>query len=171
MKGNIWKLYAISLPFFMQIGYTLKELSVMAVLWNVMQVTSTFFVDKIERHLGEQKAFWSIILFLPPIFFLLAMCRNLLGSALLAGFYLSLVSFGETIIQAYLNHHIQTNNRATLLSISSMCVSVVTLIALPLFGFLVDRTSTQLTLYVLGGVALLAGSLLLLWRSKNVHAH
>lgn len=165
--SGVW-LQMISLPFFTQIGYTLEDLSVMAVFWNIMQVTSTFFVDKIEHRLGENKSFLAIVLLLPPVFFLLAICRNLLGSALLAGFYLSLASFGEVIIQAYLNHHIQTANRATLLSISSMAVSVVTLMALPLFGLVIDATSTLFTLYVLGGLALGAGGFLLFGRAKKV---
>jgi MFS family permease len=165
--SGVW-LQMISLPFFLQIGYTLKDISIIAVLWNIMQTTSTFFVDRIEHQLGKNRSFLIIVLFLPLIFFLLAICRNLFGSALLAGFYLSLVSFGEMIIQSHLNHHIQVANRATILSISSMFVSVFTLITLPLFGLFVDATSTMLTLYVLGGIALLVGGCLLLWRSKNM---
>lgn len=165
--SGVW-LQMISLPFFLQIGYTLKDISIIAVLWNIMQATTTFFVDRIEHWLGENKSFLVIVFFLPLLFFFLAICRNLFGSGLLSGLYLSLVSFGEVLIQAYLNRHIQTANRATLLSISSMFVSVCTLIALPLFGLFIDATSTMLTLYVLGGTVLLVGGCLIFWRSKNM---
>lgn len=159
----------IGAPFLINVaGFSLQNLSVIGFIGSAMQASFVFFADKVEGKLGDKRSFLSVILGIPLAMTLFALSRNLFTTAFLSGTFFCLTSFREVVVESYLAHNAPDANRATVLSISSMLVSLFALITLPLLGKFVDRISLQSSLLLLSMVVLAMGLVLLTqYRGKN----
>lgn len=149
----------VSGPFLTTVaGYSVPTLSIILSIASLIQTITVFFADKFEDKLGLK---WSLVLLLllfPLSIMLYSLTRdNVILTALIVGFYFSLVSFSEVVFESNLSHRLPDNKRATLLSVNSMIVKTATLLVLPAFGLLVDNTSIQKGLWSLGGCIFLIG--------------
>jgi MFS family permease len=154
----------ISAPYYINIGYTLQNLSIIGVIGSLIQTAFVFLADKFERKLRNFKSFLLMITLVPIVLISLMISRSLIITAIFSGFYYSLISFGEVIIESYLNRNISDNNRATVLSISSMTVSLSALISLPLIGEFIDNYTLIGGFWLVSILVLVIGSLLLVRR-------
>lgn len=150
----------VSLPFLQETKqFTTDQLAIMGFIWNLIQTTSLFFVSYVEKRIGQFRSILVIVLFTPALFLGLLLSSNFLVSALIIGMYYSSMSFREVLVDTYLNHRIQSEYRATVLSIASMLVSSVAIVVLPLLGILVDNSSLNTGLLLLVGSTLILGIL------------
>jgi len=142
-----------------QIGYVFSAIA-------LIQATSAFYAAKIEKKLGEKLAL--ILIFLAPGVAYLAMGIPILLVVIPFFLIYSLVKgFQNPILDGYVQRHISSTIRATVLSIRSFLGSLVGVLLLPLFGYLADQTSIITGVVVLGIVTLIGGFLLLVVKPKN----
>jgi Na+/melibiose symporter-like transporter len=104
----------VSGPFLTTVaGYSVPTLSIILSIASLIQTTTVFFADKFEDKLGLK---WSLVLLLlmSPISILLySLTRgNVLLTAVIVGFYFSLVSFSEVVFESNLSHRLPDNRRA-----------------------------------------------------------
>ena len=64
-------------------------------------------------------------------------------------------------MEGYSNKHINSKQRATLISIQNFFRSITLVIAFLIVGWIVDLTSISYTLYILSGTSLIIGLFLL----------
>src|SRR5687768_7172932 len=108
----------------------------------------------------------AIVILTPLLFLGLLLSNNFLVSSLIIGLYYSSMSFREVIIDSYLNMHISSQYRATVLSIASMIVSTLAIFILPILGLIVDRSSLSIGLLLLVMGTLILGTLSMLVKSR-----
>jgi len=70
-------------------------------------------------------------------------------------------------VDNYLNKHLRQENRATILSINSMLLSLIAVIIFPLIGLLTDKYSTILSITLISLSSVLFGLLLYFVKIKN----
>ena len=161
----------VSTPFLTkQAGFSLQNLSFIFLIASIIQASAAFFADKIEAKLGPKSSFLFASLIFGLTTFVLGLSRNVLLTAFILGFYYAAWSFNDVVVQNYLSHHSLDQNRATLLSISSMLVSLSGLLTFPMMGLITDLISTQITIWILGIILLLFSPLLIIFYPKTNHA-
>ena len=161
--ANIFFGGAVNLPFLKEVkGFTTNQLALMGLIWNTIQTTSLFFVSHLERAIGQSASMLGIVILTPLLFLGLLLSDNFVMSSIIIGLYYSSMSFREVIIDAYLNAHISSQYRATVLSIASMFVSTLAIFILPILGTIVDRSSLTagLLLLIIGTLIFGAASML-----------
>ena len=131
----------------------------MGLIWNTIQTASIFFVSYLERRLGQFISILAIVIVTPLLFFLLLLSSNFIVSSIIIGLYYSSMSFRDIIVDTYLNTKIDSQHRATILSIVSMIVSGLAILLLPMLGTAVDRSSLETGLLLLVIGTLILGSL------------
>ncbi len=158
--ANMFFSSVLNLPFLQETKrFNTEQLAIMGLIWNTIQTTSIFFVGYIERRLGQSLSIFAIVIVTPLLFFGLYLSSNFLVSSVILGLYYSFMSFRDIIADAYLNKYIDSQYRATVLSIASMILSSLAILILPILGMIVDRSSlsTGMLLLVIG--TLILGSL------------
>lgn len=153
----------ISAPYIIEIGFTLKQLGVIAFIATTIQTITVFFADKIERKIGEKKSFFLIVVSVFLMFLGIYYARDYLLILFFAVFW-SAMSFREMVIESYINRHLHKKNRATVLSIYSMSLAVLRIMFMPVFGHIIDATSLSFTILVLAMMTLVVGAVLLFVR-------
>ncbi len=124
---------SLSSKYFEVILIPITFIGVISLVMNLVSAYTAKKAHLIESHLGEKKSIFSITLvvlfslflmsFLFPYFGLIFF----FGIALVQGFY-------EVIISDYVNHHIKSSHRATMLSINNMFDNIGIFILFPLIG-------------------------------------
>lgn len=141
-----------------QIGFVFSAVA-------IIQATTSFYAQKIEKKLGEKLAL--ILIFLAPGVAFLAMGVPMLSVVL--PFYLAynlVKGFRLPVLDSYVQRHVSSNSRATVLSIQSFLGSLAGVVFLPVFGYLADQTSVVTGVVALGIVTLIGGFLLLVLKPK-----
>ena len=165
--ANMFFSATLSLPFLSEVkGFKTNQLAMMGLIWNIIQTTSLFFVSQLESRMGQSLSILAIVILTPLLFLGLLISNNYVVSSLFIGLYYSSMSFREVIIDAYLNTRINSQYRATVLSIASMIVSGLTIFILPVLGTIVDRSSLNAGLLLLAVVTLILGSLSLVMKRR-----
>jgi MFS family permease len=152
----------VNLPFLRETkGFSIGQLALMGFVWNAIQTASLFGVSAIERRIGERRSILAIVLLTPALFLGVLLSNHALLSAAIIGLYFSSMSFRDIVVDTYINTRIESRYRATVLSIASMIVSGVAILALPALGMIVDRAGLAAGMallvvftLVLGGVSL-----------------
>jgi MFS family permease len=158
--ANMFFSSVLNLPFLQETKrFNTNQLAIMGLIWNTMQTTSIFFASYLERSLGQSLSILAVVILTPLLFFGLSLSNNFIVSSVILGLYYGSMSFRDIIVDAYLNKHIDSQYRATVLSIASMILSSLAILILPVLGTIVDRSSlsTGILLLVIG--TLILGSL------------
>lgn len=148
----------VSLPFFRETkGFTIDQLVIMGLIWNTIQTATIFFISHIEKKLGQNLSILTIVALTPTLILGLLLSSNYLISALIIGLFWGTASFREIIIESYLNKHVNSNYRATVLSINSMILSILSIFILPLLGNYVDKSGLTNGMILLAILTLVFG--------------
>ncbi|MAG47514.1 hypothetical protein CL617_02835 [archaeon] len=150
-------------PFIISIGFSLKEFALIALVSNIIQTVFVFFIDKIENKIGEKKSFLLVIIGIFFILILMTFTRNYFISVVF-GLFWAIMSFRELILEKYINHHLEKENRATVLSIHSMSLALLGLIMAPFLGYIIDLTSLSYSVVFLAILVGVIGSILIFFR-------
>jgi len=158
----------VTAPWIIEIGFTLKQFAVISLISAIIQTISVLFVNNIEKTLGEKRSFIAIVIGFFITLLLIYSIKNYL-IAIALGILWSIVTFKQLVIENYINHHLEKGLRATVLSIHSMGLSVIGILVLAIFGFVIDSTSLSFAIFLLAIVILVIGSVLLFVRySKRI---
>jgi predicted MFS family arabinose efflux permease len=72
----------------------------------------------------------------------------------------------QPVISTYTNRFVETGHRATVVSVQSMVATVAAALMLFLFGYLSDRLGLDNLLIILGGLVLVFGALLVMFKPR-----
>ncbi len=151
-------------PYFEVVGLPIAYYGVIFFLLNAVAWLSSHYAYKIEKKLGERKCVISMVLCLGiPIL--------LMGLVPIQPFaYLVVVQnivrgFMRPFVGDYMNRHITTNARATVLSVQSSAANFAAILGLAVFGLCMQHLTLRHSLLLLGTVSLTLG--LMSYRSYN----
>jgi MFS family permease len=145
-------------PYFELVGINISQYGVIFFLLNIVAWLSSHYAYKLESYMGERR---SIVL--------MVLCVG--APILIMGFvpiwpfaYLVVVQnvvrgFMRPFVGDYMNRHIETDVRATVLSVQSSVSNLVSILGLAGFGFLIARFNLLNALIMLGLAVLSIGTL------------
>lgn len=146
-------------------GYTVSRVGLYLSIGSAVCAVSTLNIGRIEKVLRKRK--WSLISQYPFLFFALMIFAGILGLALLGMLkgitdlsllFLLLTMVGESgmyvTFNSFLNKHIPSHQRATIISIGSMLFSLSMICVFPLFGWIADTSSFYSAFVVLVVISL-----------------
>jgi MFS family permease len=147
-----------SQQYFFSYGFTKAQIAIIFVINGLICALGAKIAYWIEKKLGKK----GVVLILPIMNTL-----SLVGLALTGKFVSIIFFFMFSFIIAmyypissnYINELIPSTQRATLISVESMCFSIMMLIFFPLVGFIGEKTSLSFG-FLLGGVVILLLTLL-----------
>lgn len=116
-------------------GITEGVIGILLALHGGFAALGGFFAHKIEKILGERKIIIFTYASLTLLYSLLFFKWTSFVAIILLGFIDSLL---YVVMSAYMNHLIPSQQRATLLSFSSMVFSILMILCFPAVGFLGD---------------------------------
>lgn len=123
---------------------------------------------RVEKWLGTGRAF-AVLTLLPGLLYLLLAAAS--GSVLTWGLITLMYGVNDMrapLLSAHQNRLISSERRATVLSLTNMALSLFVAIMGPVYGALATQ-SLPLAFAVMGGVILVAGFTLRVWRIGNGH--
>lgn len=152
-----------SSAYFEVIAIPVSFIGVIAFVASMITAVVSKNAYKFENRLGDKKTLQLIEVFLIAGFLLSSFLVPYYGVII---YFLFPVVTGlfHLLINHYINVHIDTAHRATIISIKHLCDQFITFIAYNLFGYLI-KTSSMSTAYFYFGVFLLFYSLLLFGHS------
>jgi hypothetical protein len=132
----------------------------------MLSMASTIFAHKIEKWFGVERGML-VVTFIPAILWIMmAVIFNPVIAVLLYVLHSGFSNFRNPIFSDYQNRHIESYNRATVLSIISLLASIFYIIMRPIFGYLID---INLSLgFVAIAAVIIVGSLLFRIKEKHV---
>ena len=143
-------------PYMQMAGIEIKYFGVIYAIWLLFSALSARFADKIESKIGE----FCSLLIIPLI---LGVQLVIMGKYVFI-YGLLLISFGQfawgflrPVIRDYINKHIESHHRATVLSLNGFFQSIILIILSPLFGYFADVLSLTNALLIEGIFVLIIG--------------
>jgi MFS family permease len=143
-------------PYFELVDLDLRYYGVVFFFLNVVSWLFSRYAYAVERKIGEYYCVISMV-------FLIGMPIFLMGS-IVSQAMISMVLFQNMVrgfmvpfLGGFLNQHLDSKNRATVISIQSAVSGFVSLVALGLFGFILNIYSLGLCLQILGCIVLILG--------------
>ena len=170
-----WSLFGelMNAPYILEKGFTLKQYALISLILTIVQSASALLSQGLEKKLKERNSFILAGLGLMSMLFLIHFANNYLIVIPLALFW-SFVTFKMLIVNSYINHHLRKKIRATVISIHSMFVSLVAVIFLSVFGFIIDLISLSTAVFILAITSVVVGIPLLfvrynkkIWKKLN----
>lgn len=147
-------------PYFEVVDLDLKYFGWIFAGLNLVAYMSSKFAYKIEEYLGEKSILiWMILIIAMPMF---------LMGFLVSKFAVLLVlmenitrGFRGPFFSKFINKHLDSKNRATILSIQSAVISVISAISLFIFGIMLDIYSLPVNLEILAVAVIVIGAFLI----------
>lgn len=154
-------------PYMKQIGIATQSFGVFYAIFLGLAALSSKYAYKIEEKLGERKT----ILIIP----IALIIQFILMGKFSFFFAFIFIFFGEfawgfttPIMNHYVNQHIESHHRATILSIKTLMQQLIWSIAGPFIGYFADIWSIQTAFLILAGIiALIAISILATWKLRK----
>ncbi|MCK5129529.1 MAG: MFS transporter [Clostridiales bacterium] len=141
---------------FKDIGLSIFQIGVYLAISAVAAALGALFAEKIEKKMGE----YTILKIVPIIMALMILLFYFVRFALIP---LIILSFVEAILYVatrdYINQHIASDKRATILSFDSMMFSFFMIASFPLFGWVSDHIGLQTSFLIFGGIILIVALL------------
>jgi MFS family permease len=153
-------------PYLTQIGFTVSQFAFILPLLFVIEAFGGGGSEKITSLVGETAAFWGGIIAIGVSLLCLGFFASKSAIPLLL-FYGFLQGFARPLVNTYANRYIESDLRATIISVQMMVSTVAASALLFLFGFLTDRIGVIALTGVTGGLVLLAGLPLLLLKPQR----
>lgn len=149
-------------PYFKTLGLEVVYFGLIGAGLNLAVALPSFYAHVIERKM-ETKTLLSLILFLLiACYFTVAYITTLWGLLILLLFYISR-GVATPVLRDYMNRHIPSNMRATVMSIRSFIIRVLFACTSPIFGYVADLYSLQYALYLSGSLFLFFGLIVLIY--------
>lgn len=153
-------------PYLIQIGFDVTQFAFILPLMFISEAVGGAWSEKITARLGETAAFWGNILALGVSLLALGLIASKLAVPILF-FYGFFQGFLRPLASTYANRYIESEHRATVISVQIMVSTVVASALLFALGFLTDRIGVVALTAVIGGLVLVAGLALLLAKPKD----
>jgi len=159
--GGFW-LYQ---PYMQQNGFPLKWFGVAFFTFNIIAFLASKFAHRIEKKIGELASLALMPLTMIIAFVLMAAFNPIFGFMFI-WFHQFQRGFSKPIISGYMHEHIESEHRATVISVNGMVSRLATVPALPLLGYAVDLLSLSTAMWLAAGSIVVLAGLLFWFRPK-----
>jgi len=153
-------------PFLKDIGIGMKNYGIIWALLNIIVGIFAFLAHKIERRFTELNSLLFVGLFSVLGYILLANNMNYVGLFILFIFYANR-GYATPLLRNYINHHTESNVRATVMSVRSFIIRTSFAIIAPFIGWIADQQGLSTAFSVMGLIITISGGLCLAWFVKN----
>ena len=161
-----------SQPYFISIGINSTfYFGLIGAALNLAVAIPSFYAHKIEARIKTPILLFFILVLIGGSYFTIGLTTTLWGLPLLLIFYISR-GVATPVLRDYMNRHIPSEMRATVMSIRSFIIRIVFAAFAPFLGYLADSYSLQQALLFSGTLFLILGGIiliLLLFKSHNKH--
>lgn len=148
-------------PYYKLLNIDIIYFGVIGAVLNIAVAIPSFYAHKIENAINTKTLLIGFLLFLCGIYFLVSQFVSLLSLGLLLVFYV-VRGVATPVLRDYMNRHIPSEMRATVMSIRSFIIRLIFASTSPLLGYIADIYSLNqallfsgLLFFFLGGVCLL----------------
>jgi MFS family permease len=152
-------------PYLIQVGFSVTQFAFILPLMFLSEALGGAWSERITSRLSETAAFWVNVLALGTSLVALGLLASKLVVPILI-VYGFLQGVLRPLASTYANRYIESEHRATVVSVQTMISTVVASALLFAFGFLTDRIGVIALAGVLGALVLVAGTALLLAKPK-----
>ncbi len=153
-------------PYLIEIGFSVSQFAFILPLMFVSEAFGGAWSEKVTERLGETAAFWGNILALGISLLALGFIASKFAVPILI-VYGFLQGFLRPLASTYANRYIESEHRATVISVQVMVSTVAASALLFALGFLTDRIGVVALTGVIGALVLAAGVPLLLAKPKE----
>ncbi|MBC8035802.1 MAG: MFS transporter [Rhizobiales bacterium] len=153
-------------PYLIEIGFSVSQFAFILPLMFVSEAMGGAWSEKVTERLGETAAFWVNILALGSSLLALGFIASTFAVPILI-VYGFLQGFLRPLASTYANRYIESEHRATVISVQVMVSTVAASALLFALGFLTDRIGVVALTGVIGGLVLVAGVALLWAKPKE----
>jgi MFS family permease len=153
--------HLIDAPYIIEIGFSVQQFGLIVLVGTIMQTAFTSVADRVEGRLREARSFVLIIVTLTSTLVAIFFTRSYLIAPVFGVFW-AVLSYQEVILHNYVTRQSKKENRATVISIYSMSLSLSALGSMLLFGWIIDLTSLSTAILFLAAVTLISGVVLLI---------
>ena len=162
----------LSQPYFISIGINSKfYFGLLGAVLNLAVAIPSFYAHKIETNIKTKTLLILILVLICSCYFTMSLTTSLWGLLLLLLFYITR-GVATPVLRDYMNRHIPSEMRATVMSIRSFIIRIVFASTSPFFGYVADVYSLKQSLIFSGTLFLiLGGTTLLFLISKNVKSY
>jgi len=153
-------------PFLKEIGINMKSYGIIWALLNIMVGIVAFFAHKIETQLSELKSLFIVGIICVLGYIFIANNMNYVGLIILFIFYANR-GYATPLLRNYINHHTESNVRATVMSIRSFIIRTCFAIIAPLIGWIADQYGLNSAFLIMAIIVSIFGVFCLIWFSRN----
>jgi len=155
--------WLITQPYLLSIGFDIASFSILFPILYGLTGFVAAFAYKIEKIIGEKTCF-ALIVFLniATLFAIWLMRVPAIFFAIIVFFIMR--DFRMIVVNNYINYHVKSKERASILSINSMFVNLASMFIVLGAGILTDIITVHNMFFVLGIFTLCLGLPLFLWR-------
>ncbi|TSC69061.1 MAG: major facilitator superfamily MFS1 [Parcubacteria group bacterium Gr01-1014_56] len=175
----LWSMAALSLvfavgytftsayqPYLIIVGFSVAQFSFILPIMFTMEAVGGGWSQKLTTFFGERAAFWFSFLLIGLSLLVLGVYASKTVASVLF-LYSFLQGFLRPLVSTYANRYIDSNFRATIVSVQGMVSTITASAILFSFGFLTDRIGVVALTTLIGVMVLVAGIILLLLKPKN----
>ena len=143
-------------PYMQLAGIDIKYFGVIYSIWLIFSSLSAFFAHRIENKIGELYSLLIIPLLLGLHLIVMGKYVFIYGVlfVLLGEFTWG---FLRPVVADYINMHVESHNRATVLSLNGFFQSIALILLSPIFGFFADIFSLTTAMLIEGVIVLILG--------------
>jgi MFS family permease len=150
-----------SQPYFMSIGINSKfYFGLLGAGLNLAVAIPSFYAHKIEKSINTKTLLILILILICSCYFSISYTANLWGLLILLLFYITR-GIATPVLRDYMNRHIPSEMRATVMSIRSFIIRLVFASTSPFFGYVADVYSLHQAVLLSGILFLMLGSITL----------
>ena len=148
------------------IGINMKSYGIIWALLNIMVGIVAFFAHKIETQLSELKSLFIVGIVCVLGYIFIANNMNYVGLFILFIFYANR-GYATPLLRNYINHHTESNVRATVMSIRSFIIRTCFAIIAPFIGWIADQYGINSAFLIMALIVSILGVYSLIWFSRN----
>ncbi|MFT5453421.1 MAG: MFS family permease [Enterobacterales bacterium] len=147
-----------SQPFFMSIGITSTfAFGIIGAILNIAVAIPSLYAHRIEERFATNSLLYAFLIFISLGYFLMGSTTSVLGLVVLLIFNITR-GVATPVLKDYMNRHIPSEMRATVMSIRSFITRIIFATTAPFLGYIADHYSLQQSLIVSGIIFLTLSS-------------
>ena len=136
-------------PYMQMANIDISYFGAIYLIWLIFGAVVSMSAHSIEELIGE---FWSLLI-IPVMMAITLLYMGFfvsIAGVLMLFFGQAALGFMTPVIGDYINRHVESHHRATVLSLNGFFGSVMTIISAPIFGYIADIISLLSALLIMG---------------------